>query len=220
MNRFRTLAFAFFGRLSTKPFRALGQRIFSLRLRLAAILGGSTKGEDKANSLKAKRAPRPIVQSRPATLEQRYRILHDGELADEVFLRLRRNLYDALDVIDRQKLTRVSSKRVGVAAQKQVFREAGRIAPDRSYFYLKPAGETGLLFERSGAGWVICKAEKIIGQNLFLREGEPVDTVTLYFAYDRPALPRVMSKRLGSDLLPLAVYEQKLRQSLGLDQLA
>jgi hypothetical protein len=199
---------------------------FVASLKMVAILFQKLAVRFSARPCVAPKASKEatILKARPATLEQRYRILHDSEVVDEVFFRLRRHLYGAVDHHDerrRSQLKVAPPRSLGATTAamplKAVFRETGRLAPDRSYFYLKPAGETGLLFERSGAGWVISKAEKIIGQNLFLREGDALDQVSLYFATDRPATPRVMSRRLGGDLLPLAVYEQKLRQNLGLD---
>ncbi|MBM4251599.1 MAG: hypothetical protein FJ146_06480 [Deltaproteobacteria bacterium] len=140
-----------------------------------------------------------VVKDRPVSLEQRYTTLESSLQADEIFLRLKQNLYAALDAQE---------------GGRTVFRESGRVAPGRPYFYLKPAGEKGWLWERQGAGWVITRAEKIIGRNLFLRDEEPVDAVELFVAKDRVAMPRVRSQSLGQDLLAMAVYEQKLRKQL------
>jgi hypothetical protein len=97
-----------------------------------------------------------------------------------------------------------------------MFREAGRLAPNRAYFYLKPQNQQGWLFERSGAGWVVTPADKIVAQDLFLRGTETLDHVALYLAKDRPGVPRVKSRAAGEDLLALAVYEGRLMQQLGL----
>lgn len=140
-----------------------------------------------------------VIKDRPVSLEQRYAPLDSSLQADEIFLRLKHNLYAALDAQE---------------GGRTIFRESGRVAPGRPYFYLKPAGEKGWLWERQGAGWVITRAEKIIGRNLFLRDEEPVDAAELFIAKDRAALPRVRSQTLGQDLLAMAVYEQKLRKQL------
>jgi hypothetical protein len=140
-----------------------------------------------------------LVKDRPVSLEQRYALLESSNQADEIFYRLKQNLYAAIDSQDRGQT---------------IFRESGRVAPGRPYFYLKPAGQKGWLCERQGAGWVITRAEKIIGRNLFLRDEQPVDAVELFVARDHVAMPRVRSQSLGQDLLAMAVYEQKLRQQL------
>ncbi len=142
---------------------------------------------------------RALIKDRPVSLEQRYGLLGSNDQADEIFLRLKQNLYAALDAH---------------VHGRTIFRESGRVAPGRPYFYLKPAGEKGWLCERQGTGWVITRAEKIVDRNLFLRDEEPFDSVELYVANDRLAMPRVRSQSLGQDLLAMAVYEQKLRQQL------
>ena len=143
-----------------------------------------------------------LVKSRPASLEQRYALVEEMELADEVFKRLQRRVFEAIDR--------------GRAAGPTVFREAGRLAPGRPYFYVKPQSARGWLFERSGAGWVVTAAEKIVAQDLFLRDGEPLDAVQLFAATDRVVMPRVKSHAGGDELLALAVYEGRLLQQLGL----
>jgi hypothetical protein len=167
--------------------------------RFAALLA------DKLNGLRPKRSARPartLVKSRPASLEQRYLLVEEVDLADEVFRRLQRRVFEA---IDRYR-----------DAGGTVFREAGRIAPGRPYFYVKPQSAAGWLFERSGAGWLVTPAEKIVARDLFLRDDQPLDAVQLYMAKDRVVMPRVRSASGGNDLLALAVYEGRLLQQLGL----
>lgn len=149
---------------------------------------------------------RPLVASRPATLEQRYQLLDQPTLADEIFARLKTRIYQELDEYARKPQSR------------PVFRESGRLTSGRPYFYLKPAGEVGWLFERSGAGWTVSAAEKDAVRATFIRERESFDATQLYLAKDRHVMPRVKSPGMGSgdDLLSLLVYEQKLLQKLGL----
>jgi hypothetical protein len=151
----------------------------------------------KAEAAPDKPAPRQsLVKSRPQSLEQRYELLDHDELADEIFLRLKARIFDA-------------------TPQAGYLREAGRIAPGRPYFYLKPLGAKGFLFERSGKGWVVTPAEKIVGRDLFLRDPEPLDVVSLFLAKDRVAFPRVKSARGGDALLAFSVYEQRLLNQIG-----
>ena len=94
-------------------------------------------------------------------------------------------------------------------------RESGKLAPGRPYFFLKPLNSRGWLFERSGRGWVVTPAEKIVDRDLFLRDEEPFDIVTLYLARDSAVFPRVKAKSFGGALLSFAVYEQRLLAKLG-----
>jgi len=141
-----------------------------------------------------------LVKDRPVSLEQRYSLLEQSTQADEIFVRLKQRLFAAMDA--RQ-------------AGPTVFREGGRLAPGRPYFFVKRAGEKGWLCERSGAGWLLTPAEKIVERNLFLRDDQSVDAVELYVAQDRVTMPRVRSRTMGDGLLALAVYEQKLLQQMG-----
>ena len=97
-----------------------------------------------------------------------------------------------------------------------VFREMGKLHPGRPYFFVKPQNQKGLLFERSGAGWLVTPAEKIVARDLFLREESPTDSVLLYMARDQATMPRVKSRAVGEDLLAFSYYEQKLLRQLGL----
>lgn len=146
-----------------------------------------------------------LVKSLPASLEQRYRLVEDESFGDEVFGRLQQRLF----MLANQGL----SDRAG---QKIVYKERGRMAPGRPYFFLKPHGASGLLFERSGPGWVVSRAEKIVDRDLFLRDGPVLEHANVFLAADRSSLPRIRSDSLGNELLAFAVYEQKLLRHLGM----
>jgi hypothetical protein len=170
-----------------------------------SVAGTPATAEKPAKSpasqlMKPRREPR-------GTLEDRYQLLEADELADEVFQRLRSRVYTALN--------RISASQHG---RPQHYREMGRLsAGKRSYFYVQPMGRAGILFERSGAGWVVSPAERIVHQQTFLRSQEPIDTVSLYLSNDSAAYPRVRSSAEGDSLLALAVYEQRLLTRLGLE---
>lgn len=179
----------------------LAERLRGLGQRLALV---KESPAERALARAVRRRERvALMKSRPATLEQRYRLLDHGELADEIFSRLKRRVTDAVFA---QQMSGKASALV----------EAGKLSPGRPYFFLKPLGRQGWLFERSGAGWVVARAEKIVAQDLFLRDGAPVDSVSLFIAPDQAGYPRVRSSTLGGDLLSLAVYEQRLLAQMGL----
>jgi hypothetical protein len=144
-----------------------------------------------------------LVKQRPASLEQRYEVLREDEIADEAFRRLQRHVFGLLDARQADGGT-------------TVFRESGRLGPKRLYFYVKPAGCQGFLVERSGGGWLVTGAEKIVARDLFLREEAPLDRATLFVARGTAALPRVKAATAGDSLLAFAVYEQRLLAQLGL----
>ena len=156
---------------------------------------------------KKRQAPvRPLVKNRPASLEQRYRLIEDSTFGDEIFQRLQNRLF----AMANQGMTDNRGSKI-------VYKERGRINPDRPYFYLKPAGTSGLLFERSGPGWVVSRAEKIVDRDLFLREGDILEHANIFLADDRTPLPRIKSDQMSNELLAYTVYEQKLLKHLGLE---
>jgi hypothetical protein len=142
---------------------------------------------------------------KPRTLEERYELLEDERLADQLFERLRRRIYQELDDQARQNPQAPS-----------IWREAGRMAPKRPYFYLKAPGEAGLLFERNGSGWVVAPAEKIVARDLFLRRGAVKEAALLFQAKEAGAVPRVQSHLFGQGLSPFAIYEKELLSRLGI----
>ncbi len=175
--------------------------------RISKVLSGwSSKAKSRvagwllrtnAEAAPEKPAPRKtLVKSRPQSLEQRYEILDHEDLADEIFQRLKAKVFDTIP-------------------KAGYLREAGKLSPGRPYFYVKPLGAKGYLFERSGKGWVVTPAEKIVGRDLFLRDQDPLDVVTLFLAKDRVAFPRVKSARGGDSLLAFSVYEQRLLNQIG-----
>lgn len=137
-----------------------------------------------------------LVKSRPVSLEQRYELLDHVELADEIFSTLKARVFAQV-------------------AKGPYLKEAGKLAGNRPYFYVKPLGEKGFLFERSGKGWVVTPAEKIVGRDLFLREQAPLDVVSLYLAKDQASFPRVKSVTGGDALLAFSVYEQRMLSQIG-----
>ncbi len=154
-----------------------------------------------AEASEADRQARALIKQRPARLQDDFVMVDDDAMLDQVFLRLRRQFcYPA-------------NSGTQVLPRRAMLREMGRIEPDRLYFFLKPLNERGFLFERAGSGWLVSKAEKIVGRDTFIRSGEPWDRVTLYQGRDgQVSGPRISSERLGVNFVSFAVYEQKLRQ--------
>lgn len=154
-----------------------------------------------------------LVKKRPVSLEQRYSLLEAPASADAAFRRLQARVFEAAALRADQTGT-------------TIFREAGRIAPNRLYFYVKPQNQRGWLVERSAAGWLVTGAEKIVAQDMFLRDREPVDSVLLYERRDESvdeAAPAKRSPRVrvGGDvrgeLLAFTVYEHRLLKQLGIE---
>ena len=146
-----------------------------------------------------------LIKSRPQSLEHRYELISTSTEAAYMFERVRKLIFTAIDIRHHQQPKRAS-----------FFKEYGKMEAGRRFFFIKPPGQSGWLFETTPKGWVISKADKIVHQGMFLREGDAVDHVNLYQAGGRQDFVRVVSKSFGSDLLSMTVYEQKLLSLLGL----
>ena len=147
-----------------------------------------------------------LVHSRPAHLEESYGIFEDTRQIDQIFTSLRKKLFE-----DSDALSTLARRGEG---GKTVFRETGKTSEGRGYILFKPFNDYGWLIERSGAGWRINRAEKIISQNMFLRSnGDAWDVAVLFADPKRSDFVRVKSQRFGDTLMSMAVYEQRLRSA-------
>ena len=149
-----------------------------------------------------------LVKNRPLSLEERYRVVEDPRQVEAVFKRLAAPLMELCDLVSSES-RRQNSSRV-------VLRELGTTDDRRSYVFMKPMNEYGWLVERGGAGWRVSRAEKIIGQDMFMRSNaDPWDLATLWNDPKGEGLPRVRSQRFGHGLMTVTEYERRLVDALG-----
>jgi hypothetical protein len=147
-----------------------------------------------------------VMKSRQQTLEMRYQILEDQQQVETIFKRLAVPLLELCDTIS-------SSARVN-GGGRVILRELGTTDDRRSYVFMKPMSEYGWLMERSGAGWRTSRAEKIIGDSVFMRSHQdPWDVVTVWKDPQGEGLTRVRSQRFGGDLLSMPEYWRRLSES-------
>lgn len=153
-----------------------------------------------------------LVHARPAHLEDRYGVVDDKKQLDAIFAGLRDKLFE-----DSEALSAAARRGDG---GKTVFRESGKTSDGRGYIFFKPLNDYGWLVERSGAGWRVSRAEKIISQQMFLRSNsDPWDVAVLYTDPKRSDIVRVNSQRFGQTLMSMAVYEQRMRESFATELL-
>ena len=151
--------------------------------------------------------PAPLVHSRPPQMEDRWGVLEDPKAVDAIFSTLKGKLFEDSDALS-------AAARRGEDRGKTVFREAGKTSEGRGYLFFKPFNDYGWLVERSGAGWRISRAEKIISQHMFLRSNsDPWDVAVLFTDPKHSEFVRVKSQRFGDTLMSMAVYEQRLRSA-------
>jgi hypothetical protein len=147
-----------------------------------------------------------IVKSRPPQLEERYAVLQEPTDIDGAFRLLRKELLLEVD-----KLNEAAREEDG---SRLIQREIGVTAEKRHFLFLKPFNDYGWLLERSGAGWRVSRAEKIVSQDMFLRSNaDPWDLVNVYEDPSGEGAHRVKSQRFGGALLALPVYHDRMKQA-------
>ena len=152
---------------------------------------------------KAARAPAVLVKDRPIHFEERYAVAENARVIDEAFGGLRRKLFGECEAISSEARQNDSGR--------IILREQGTTSEGRQFLFFKPFSDFGWLIERSGAGWRVSRAEKIISQQMFLRShADPWDVVLMYQDPKGEGIQRVKSHRFGNTLMSLAVYEQRM----------
>lgn len=149
-----------------------------------------------------------LVKSRPVSLEDQYHLLENEAQIDQAFERIREHFFTAVEVNHLRN------------PQAHAYHcEHGKFSATRRYFYIKPPAETGWLFERSGYGWVVSRADKIVSQSLFLRSNEASDAVTVY-KRDGSELVRLFSQAMQPNFVAIPVYQQTLLRWMGLKDIS
>ena len=154
----------------------------------------------KADDLLHKKKPSHLV-------ERQYTILDDEAAIESVFSRMKDALFETASELD-------EDRPLGQARKVQL--ESGKLSEGRRYFYLQPWSSEGYLFERSPHGWTVAKAEKIVGDQTFLRHSDTWDVVTLYRPDQFKGLLRISSQRMGDELMSFPVYEEMLKDNLAI----
>jgi len=147
------------------------------------------------------------MQSVPESLSDSYKRPLDQPELDGIFLRMRRNIYKSLDDVEELK------------GENQALRESGTLMTGKPYFYIKPFNESGWLFERTDTGWIISKAEKIYGQDSFIRSDHAWDIASVLSNASGKATPRVNSSRFELELVSLSLYEDQVKSRIFGDML-
>jgi hypothetical protein len=175
------------------------------------LQGGAPRGPDEGvdgSTLPISRGSAPsLMKSRQQTLEARYRVLEDQPQVETIFKRLAEPIIELCDTL--------SASARGISGGRVILRELGTTDDRRSYVFMKPMSEYGWLMERSGAGWRTSRAEKIIGDRVFMRSHQdPWDMVTVWIDPQGEGLTRVRSQRFGGELLTIQEYWRRLSEAL------
>lgn len=172
------------------------------RKSIARIQGKGLSSQEMAGTGKVKKtrdSRGKLINSAPLSLSESYKRPLDQPELDGVFLRMRRNMLKSLDEIEQN------------SGETKAVRESGTLMTGKPYFYIKPFNQNGWLFERTESGWVICKAEKIYGQDSFIRSDRAWDIASVLSSADGRSTPRVNSSRFDLNLVSLSLYEDQVK---------
>lgn len=140
----------------------------------------------------------------------KYSLSGDKKVTDEVFEAFRQRIYDLID--ERRRLQEYGT------LDFKIYREHGKIAGNRPYFYIRPFNHLGWLIERQGIGWVISQADKVSVRDMFVRKGDVWDIATVLESEQTKGQVRISSQRLSAEHLPLSVYVERLADKIGLSK--
>ena len=134
-----------------------------------------------------------------------YEPIEDAAPSEQVLIRLRLKIYQSFD-----------------HRQIRCHREFGRLATGCSYFFLQPFNASGFLFEGRPSGWLVTQAQKIIGDETFIRDGESLEQVVLLMSGGGAQrsrggellLPRVTTALFQETTMALSLYEMRMIQWL------
>lgn len=170
--------------------------------RLQKTLPGQAGEQGRSDQNTSKLRKSSLVNDAPRSLSESYkRNLNQPEL-DAIFLRMRRNITKSLDDVEK------------LQGKVLALRENGTLMTGKPYFYIKPFSQKGWLFERTDTGWVISLAEKIYGQDSFIRSDHAWDIASILTNTDGNATPRVNSSKFDLNLVSLSLYEDQVKSKL------
>jgi hypothetical protein len=151
-------------------------------------------------------ATKELVKPRPPGLEERYALCDSNQKVEDSFRRLRELLFEVSDAL--------SSKARNREGGTIVTKEIGKTNEGRPFLYFKPFSDFGWLVEKTGPGWRISRAEKIVSDQIFLRgQGDPWDQVLLYEDPLGVGSLRIKSQRFGKELMTASVYEERMKSA-------
>lgn len=101
--------------------------------------------------------------------------VQDHDQVDRIFENLRLELFDILNI----RADEPDTNQLRHHAE-QFFAEYGWIDSGSRYFYIQPINHKGWLIERSGLGWLVSLADKVVSKNQFMRHSEPAGIALVY----------------------------------------
>ena len=117
-------------------------------------------------------------------------------------------------LIDR--LTLLTRTQAGAISYPSFFKDAGKTQGNKSYFYIQPFNQSGLLFEETNSGWTVSSARFNAEEKTYTKEKEILETIDLFIPKTGIGNIRLNSQMLNLRLVTFTTYEEKILKELEL----
>ncbi len=125
-----------------------------------------------------------------------------------IFKKFRDVLIDRLTL-----LTRTSN---GSISYPSFFKDAGKSQGNKSYFFVQPFNQSGLLFEETSSGWTVSQARFNAEEKTYTKEKEILEQVDLFIPKSGIGNIRLNSQMLNLRLVTFSAYEDKILEQMEL----
>lgn len=114
------------------------------------------------------------------------------------------------------KLSTLTRSTHGSISYPAFFKDAGKSQGNKSYFYIQPYNQSGLLFEENQSGWTVSSARYNAEEKSYTKEKEILETVELYIPKTGIGNIRLNSQLFNLKLVTFKTYEEKMVTNLEL----
>ena len=125
-----------------------------------------------------------------------------------IFKKFRDVLIDRLSLLTRTQ--------TGTISYPSFFKDAGKSQGNKSYFYIQPFNQSGLLFEETNSGWTVSVARFNAEEKTYTKEKEILETIDLFIPKSGIGNIRLNSKMLNLRLVTFTTYEERILKELEL----
>ncbi len=141
-----------------------------------------------------------------------YNLLYDKVVVESKFLLLKKKIFAKLNEDRLGFLLNNDRETANYSSSARFWKESGAMENKYLYFYIKPMGEEGWLFEMNESGWTVCRAEKIVKTNTFLRTTNLWDRVQIHCGVEDQSQLRVNSHAFNCELTSFSYYQTLMEE--------
>ena len=115
-----------------------------------------------------------------------------------------------------ERLTLLTRTTNGSISYPSFFKDAGKSQGNKSYFFVQPFNQSGLLFEETSTGWIVSQARFNAEEKTYTKEKEILEQVDLFIPKSGIGNIRLNSQMLNLRLVTFSAYEDKILEQMEL----